>query len=116
MSVMSWRRSPHASRHRALGSTLEDWNGMETAWTYTKSDLADEHEAIRTKAALMDVSGLRKAHLVGPHSHQRAATPDHARHPQDLSGQSRSMPACSTMPGKFTDDFASSTARAPIPG
>ncbi len=42
---------------------------METAWTYTASTLPDEHEAIRTKAALMDVSGLRKAHLVGPHSH-----------------------------------------------
>jgi aminomethyltransferase len=69
MSVMSWRRSPLADRHRALGSTLEDWNGMETAWTYTASTLPDEHEAIRTKAALMDVSGLRKAHLVGPHSH-----------------------------------------------
>ena len=79
MSVMSWRRSPLASRHRALGSTLEDWNGMETAWTYTASTLPDEHEAIRTKAAIMDVSGLRKVHLVGPHSHhvlQRATTRD----------------------------------------
>jgi aminomethyltransferase len=66
---MSWRRSPLADRHRALGSSLEDWNGMETAWTYS-SNLADEHEAIRTKAGLMDVSGLRKIHLVGPHSHQ----------------------------------------------
>jgi len=70
MSVMSWRRSPLADRHRALGSSLEDWNGMETAWTYSKSNLPDEHEAIRTRAALMDVSGLRKAHIVGPHSHQ----------------------------------------------
>ncbi len=78
MSVMSWRRSPLAERHRALGSSLLDWNGMETAWTYD-SDVADEHEAIRTKAALMDVSGLRKVHLVGPHSHhvlQRATTRD----------------------------------------
>lgn len=70
MSVMSWRRSPLADRHRALGSTLEDWNGMETAWTYTASSLADEHEAIRTRAGIMDVSGLRKLHLVGPHAHQ----------------------------------------------
>lgn len=69
MSIMSWRRSPLADRHRSLGSSLEDWNGMETAWTYA-SDLADEHEAIRTKAGVMDVSGLRKFHLVGPHSHQ----------------------------------------------
>jgi aminomethyltransferase len=70
MSVMSWRRSPLADRHRALGSALEDWNGMETAWTYTASALPDEHEAIRTRAAIMDVSGLRKVHLVGPHAHQ----------------------------------------------
>ncbi|HBU17901.1 MAG: aminomethyltransferase [Burkholderiales bacterium RIFCSPHIGHO2_02_FULL_66_10] len=63
----SWRISALADRHRALGSSLGDWNGMGTAWTYS-SDLADEHEAIRTKAGLMDVSGLKKMHLVGPHA------------------------------------------------
>ena len=40
---------------------------MGTAWTYA-SDLADEHEAIRTRAGLMDVSGLKKVHYVGPHA------------------------------------------------
>lgn len=63
----SWRISALAERHRALGSKLEDWNGMGTAWTYA-SDLADHHEAIRTKAGLMDVSGLKKVHYVGPHA------------------------------------------------
>lgn len=63
----SWRISALADRHRALGSKLEDWNGMGTAWTYS-SDLADHHEAIRTKAGLMDVSGLKKVHYVGPHA------------------------------------------------
>jgi aminomethyltransferase len=63
----SWRISALAERHRALGSTLEDWNGMGTAWTYA-SDLADHHEAIRTRAGLMDVSGLKKVHYVGPHA------------------------------------------------
>ena len=29
------RTSTLASRHKALGSGLEDWNGMETARTYT---------------------------------------------------------------------------------
>ena len=29
----SWRISALAERHRALGSNLEDWNGMGTAWT-----------------------------------------------------------------------------------
>ena len=40
---------------------------MGTAWTYAK-DGAQDHVAIRTKAALMDVSGLKKLHLVGPHA------------------------------------------------
>ncbi|WP_269501575.1 aminomethyltransferase family protein [Burkholderia sp. IMCC1007] len=63
----SWRISALADRHRALGSNLEDWNGMGTAWTYS-TDLADHHEAIRTRAGLMDVSGLKKVHYVGPHA------------------------------------------------
>ena len=63
----SWRQTALAERHRALGSKLEDWIGMPTAWTYAKP-LADDHVAIRTRAGLMDVSGLRKLHLVGPHA------------------------------------------------
>ncbi len=65
--ALSWRTSVLADRHRALGSKLEDWNGMGTAWTYDK-DVAQDHVAIRTKAGLMDVSGLKKLHLVGPHA------------------------------------------------
>jgi aminomethyltransferase len=65
--ALSWRYSVLADRHRALGSKLEDWNGMGTAWTYAK-DVAGDHAAIRTKAGLMDVSGLKKLHLVGPHA------------------------------------------------
>ena len=65
--AFSWRFSALADRHRALGSKLEDWNGMGTAWTYSK-DVAGDHVAIRTKAGLMDVSGLKKLHLVGPHA------------------------------------------------
>ncbi|WP_341989653.1 aminomethyltransferase family protein [Azorhizobium sp. AG788] len=65
--TVSWRNAVLADRHRALGSKLEDWNGMPTAWTYDK-DMAAEHVAIRTKAGLMDVSGLKKLHMVGPHA------------------------------------------------
>ncbi|MFZ2393895.1 aminomethyltransferase family protein [Rhodoferax sp.] len=65
--MTSWRTTALADRHRALGSTLGDWNGLGTPWTYS-TNLADEHEAIRTKAGLMDVSGLKKVHLVGPHA------------------------------------------------
>lgn len=100
--VMSWRYSIIADRHRALGSNLEDWNGMGTAWTYAK-DMADEHEAIRTKAGLMDVSGLKKVHVVGPHAHhllQYATTRDVTKiYP------GKSAYACMLNPqGKFTDD------------
>ena len=42
----SWRISALAERHRALGSKLEDWNGMGTAWTYTAVDLAEFHERV----------------------------------------------------------------------
>jgi len=65
--ALSWRFSALADRHWALGSKLEDWSGMGTAWTYEK-DIYDEHIAIRTRAGLMDVSGLKKVHLVGPHA------------------------------------------------
>lgn len=60
----SWRFSALADRHRALGSNLEDWSGMGTAWTYDK-DQTEEYLAIRTKAGVMDVSGLKKVHLMG---------------------------------------------------
>ena len=66
MSV-TWRFSALADRHRAMGSNLEDWSGMGTAWTYDK-DIYQEHIAVRTKAGIMDVSGLKKVHLVGPHA------------------------------------------------
>ncbi|OMQ15616.1 aminomethyltransferase [Modestobacter sp. VKM Ac-2676] len=76
--ALTWRTSALADRHRALGSQLEDWSGMGTAWTYD-ADIHTEHVAVRTRAALMDVSGLKKVHVVGPHSHtvlDRATTRD----------------------------------------
>lgn len=73
----SWRFSTLGDRHRALGSELEDWSGMGTAWSYTSGDPDAEYMAIRTKAGLMDVSGLKKVHLIGPaasHVIDRATT------------------------------------------
>ncbi len=61
----SWRFSALGDRHRALGSNLEDWSGMGTAWSYEKGDPDEEYMAIRTKAGLMDVSGLKKVHITG---------------------------------------------------
>jgi aminomethyltransferase len=98
----SWRVAVLADRHRALGSKLEDWNGMPTAWTYD-SDLQGDHVAIRTKAGLMDVSGLKKVHLVGAHA---SAVLDYLT-TRDVSKitPGRSAYACFlNEAGKFIDD------------
>ena len=62
-----WRNSALAHRHAEIGGELEDWNGMGTAWFYddTPERAKADYEAIRTKAGLMDVSGLKKVHVVG---------------------------------------------------
>lgn len=98
----SWRFSALASRHRAMGSNLEDWSGMGTPWTYDK-DQEEEYLAIRTKAGFMDVSGLKKVHVIGPHaSHviDRATT----RRAEKIK-PGRSTYACMLNDeGKFVDD------------
>ena len=63
--MASPRQSVLAARHRALGSPLGDWNGMDTAWAYAQ-DVNAEHRAVRNVAGLFDVSGLRKVHITGP--------------------------------------------------
>lgn len=100
--TVSWRTTALAERHRALGSTLEDWIGMPTAWTYAKP-VADDHVAIRTRAGLMDVSGLKKLHLVGPHG---SAILDHATS-RDVSKLTPGKSAYATFlnaKGHFIDD------------
>lgn len=75
---------------------------MGTAWTYDK-DQTEEYMAIRTKAGVMDVSGLKKVQIVGPHaSHviDRATT----RNVEKLK-PGRSTYACMLNDeGKFVDD------------
>jgi aminomethyltransferase len=62
-----------ASRHAALGSGLEDWNGMGTAWSYD-TDPNDEHDAVRDAAGMFDMSPLKKVFVRGTDA---AATLDH---------------------------------------
>ena len=59
------RTSALASRHTALGSGLEDWNGMGTAWSYD-SNPNDEHDAVREAAGMFDMSPLKKVYVRGP--------------------------------------------------
>ncbi|MBL4628560.1 MAG: aminomethyltransferase family protein [Roseicyclus sp.] len=63
-----WRTSVLGHRHAEIGAELEDWNGMGTAWYYdhTPERAQADYETVRTKAGLMDVSGLKKVHIVGP--------------------------------------------------
>ncbi|WP_424980156.1 hypothetical protein [Leisingera sp. S232] len=58
------RTSALASRHTALGSGLEDWNGMGTAWSYS-TDPNDEHDAVRERADMFDMSPLKKVFVRG---------------------------------------------------
>ena len=98
----SWRFSTLAERHRAMGSTLEDWSGMGTAWTYDKEQ-EEEYVAIRTKAGVMDVSGLKKVHITGPHaSHviDRATT----RNVEKIKPGRSSYACMLNEAGKFIDD------------
>ena len=98
----SWRFSALIDRHRALGSNLEDWSGMGTAWSYA-SDPEAEYLAIRTKAGLMDVSGLKKVHITGPaasHVLERATT----RNMEKLMPGRAVYAAMLNDAGKFIDD------------
>ncbi|MDT1062446.1 aminomethyltransferase family protein [Paracoccus sp. CPCC 101403] len=99
----SWRFSTLADRHRALGSELEDWSGMGTAWSYAKGDPDAEYMAIRTKAGLMDVSGLKKVHITGPaasHVIDRATT----RNMEKLMPGRSVYATMLNDAGKFVDD------------
>lgn len=58
------RTSALASRHKALGSGLEDWNGMGTAWSYN-TDPNDEHDAVRDAVGMFDMSPLKKVFVRG---------------------------------------------------
>ncbi len=103
--TISWRVSALADRHCKLGAELEDWNGMGTAWFYDHSSKRAEADylAVRTKAGLMDVSGLKKVHVIGPHAAHvidRATT----RNVEKIM-PGRSVYACMLNDeGKFIDD------------
>jgi aminomethyltransferase len=100
-----YRTSALAQRHVELGAELEDWNGMGTAWFYDHTDerAKADYEAVRTKAGLMDVSGLKKVHLTGPHA---AAVIDRAttRNVDKLMPGRASYAAMLDDRGMFIDD------------
>jgi aminomethyltransferase len=98
----SWRFSTLADRHRALGSNLEDWSGMGTAWSYD-GDPDKEYLAVRTKAGLMDVSGLKKVHITGAHAAQAIDTAT-TRDVEKIYPGKSAYACLLNDAGKFTDD------------
>ena len=100
-----WRHSALAHRHAEIGGELEDWNGMGTAWFYddTPERAKADYEAVRTKAGLMDVSGLKKVHLVGPDAAyviDRVTT----RNVEKIAVGRSTYAAILNSEGKFVDD------------
>lgn len=100
-----WRASALAHRHAAIGGELEDWNGMGTAWFYdhTPERAKADYEAVRTKAGLMDVSGLKKVHVSGPDAAyviDRATT----RNVEKIAPGRSTYASMLSPEGKFIDD------------
>jgi aminomethyltransferase len=62
------RRSPLHDRHTALGAKLADFGGWEMPIEYASSGggVLKEHEAVRERVGLFDVSHLGKATVAGP--------------------------------------------------
>ena len=96
------RTSALASRHKVLGSGLEDWNGMGTAWSYN-TDPNDEHDAVRTAAGLFDMSPLKKVYLRGKDA---SKVVDHVvcRNTQGLTQGKSTYTAVLTESGTVSDD------------
>lgn len=96
------RTSALASRHTALGSGLEDWNGMGTAWTYN-TDPNDEHDAVREGVGMFDMSPLKKIFVRGADA---AATLDHltTRDMSKIAPGSASYLSVLTEAGGLADD------------
>ena len=100
-----WRASALAHRHAEIGGELGDWNGMGTAWFYdhTPERAKADYEAVRTKAGLMDVSGLKKVHVSGPDAAyviDRVTT----RNVEKIAPGRSTYAAILSPEGKFIDD------------
>lgn len=58
-------QSELASRHQALGAELRDWNGVGTVFDYQNQSTEDEHDCVRERVGVFDVSGLKKFWVEG---------------------------------------------------
>jgi aminomethyltransferase len=60
----SLKRTPLFEEHRALGARLVEFSGWEMPVQY--SSILDEHNAVRQRAGLFDVSHMGEFHVEGP--------------------------------------------------
>lgn len=58
--------SPLDERHRALGAKMADFGGWEMPIEYAGGGVLREHEAVRERVGIFDVSHLGKASVRGP--------------------------------------------------
>src|SRR5689334_2840925 len=58
------RRTPLYERHAALGARFVDFGGWEMPVQYT--GIVEEHQAVRQRAGLFDVSHMGEIELRGP--------------------------------------------------
>jgi aminomethyltransferase len=65
--VQTLRRTPLYERHAALGARLVPFAGWEMPVQY--SSIRDEHEAVRTRAGIFDVSHMGELRLAGDGAH-----------------------------------------------
>src|SRR5256885_8380315 len=63
-AATSLKRTPLYEQHRALGARLVEFGGWEMPVQYT--GILEEHEAVRTRAGLFDVSHMGEFKVEGP--------------------------------------------------
>ena len=63
-TAASLKRTPLYEQHRAMGARLVEFSGWEMPVQY--SSILEEHEAVRTRAGLFDVSHMGEFKVEGP--------------------------------------------------
>ncbi len=97
----SLKKTPLNARHRALGARMVEFGGWDMPVEY--SGIADEHQAVRTRAGLFDVSHMGEIEIAGRDALaavQHITTNDASR----LSIGQAHYSALPTPDGTFVDD------------
>src|SRR5436305_14574370 len=63
-AVVRLKRTPLYEQHRAMGARLVEFGGWEMPVQYRS--ILEEHEAVRTRAGLFDVSHMGEFKIEGP--------------------------------------------------